>query len=71
MKESKTLAYGYMRVSADADDKTVPDVEQITFAHRLVDVAELIRRHATTSPIVAEGVVINDRDVRQELQSES
>ena len=35
MKESKPLAYGYMRVSADVDDKTVRQVEQ-----KLEDCAE-------------------------------
>jgi hypothetical protein len=41
--------------------------EQIAFAHRLVDAAELIRRRAAASPVVVEGAVINDRDARQEL----
>lgn len=38
----------------------IPEEEQIAFAHRLVDVAELIRQRATTLPVVVEGGVIDD-----------
>lgn len=39
--------------------------EQIAFARRLVDVAELIRQRTTTPPIVVEGVVVDGSDARQ------
>lgn len=35
------------------------EAEQIAFAHRLVDAAELIRRRAAASPIVVEGTVVH------------
>lgn len=71
MSELKPLACGYMRVLPHPDDKTIRGVEQTTFAHRLVDVAEPVRRRAATSPLVVEGVVTHGRDIRQDLQSES
>lgn|GEM_PF-5391898 len=42
------------------------DDEQIAFAHRLVDIAELIRRRTAAPPIVVEGVVVDDHDARRE-----
>lgn len=38
------------------------EAEQIAFAHRLVDAAELIRQRATAPPIVVEGAVVHDHD---------
>jgi hypothetical protein len=43
------------------------EVEQVAFAHCLVDTAELIRRRATVSPIVVEGALVHDHDARLQL----
>lgn len=45
----------------------VSKAEQIAFARRLVETAELIRRRATASPIVVEGALVHDHDAGRQL----